>query len=224
MNKQTKHPSLFEQALAIAINEGKIESSKDADPSQSGVVGENYLLFSKQRKLILSIPLEKLKRNTRKVSNTGEESNGCLRYLGWSVFGIVFLILFIIPTLEKGGFFDQNFKIRVRSAAAKNTLATIAKECAAKKANAGTGTSIVPELQGYRSNKKNIAGFYLGNFRLKSNTIFNCRDTEEIKLVSQDESKNPSFSYNPETREKSCSHNGPNEELHGCSARRNGEW
>ena len=65
MNKQTKHPSLFDQALAIAINEGKAESSKDADPSQSGVVGENYLLFSKQRKLLISIPLvlEDLKRN-----------------------------------------------------------------------------------------------------------------------------------------------------------------
>ena len=87
MNKQTKHPSLFDQALAIAINEGKAESSKDADPSQSGVVGENYLLFSKQRKLLISIPLENLKRNTRKVSNSFK-SQGCLTI---SLFGIAYL-------------------------------------------------------------------------------------------------------------------------------------
>ena len=61
MNKQTKQPSLFKQALAIAIKEGKAESLKDADPLQSGIVGENYLLYSKERKLLISIPLEKLK-------------------------------------------------------------------------------------------------------------------------------------------------------------------
>ncbi len=45
MDKQEKKPNLFDQALAIAINEGKAESSKDADPSQSGVVGENFQFF-----------------------------------------------------------------------------------------------------------------------------------------------------------------------------------
>ena len=64
MNKQTKYPSLFDQALEIAIKEGKAESSKDADPSQCGVVGGNFLLFSKERKLLISIPLENLKTNT----------------------------------------------------------------------------------------------------------------------------------------------------------------
>ena len=82
----------------------------------------------------------------------------------------------------------------------------------------------VPSLDGYKSYKKNIAGFYVGNIRETANTIIDCFTAEEMKLVSQDESKNPSFSYNPETREKSCSHNGPNEELHGCSARRDGRW
>ena len=77
MDKQTKNQSLFKQALEIAIKEGKAESSKDADPSQSGVVGENYLLFSKQRKLLISIPLDNLKRNKSKVSNTNKVQ-GCL--------------------------------------------------------------------------------------------------------------------------------------------------
>ena len=224
MSKQSKQPYLFDQALAIAINEGKVESSKDADPSQSGVVGENYLLFSKQRKLLISIPLENLKRNTSKVSNdgkvtnTGKGSNGWMLF-GWFVFGYAFLAFLnylVTPSTD--------ISKRARSAAASNTLATIAKECAAKIAETGTGTSVVPSLDGYKSRKNNLAGFYLGNIRKESNTTINCSATEEIKLVSQDESKNPSFSYNPDTGEKSCSHNGPNEELHGCSARRNGRW
>ena len=76
MNKQTKHPSLFDQVLAIAMKEGNLQFSKDADPLQSGIVGENYLLYSKQRKLLISIPLEKLKRNTRKKSDTLIVQNG----------------------------------------------------------------------------------------------------------------------------------------------------
>ena len=113
---------------------------------------------------------------------------------------------------------------KAKSKAAINTLGTIAIECAAKISTTGTATFIVPDLEGYKSNKKNIAGFYVGNIRKKPKTTIDCSTTEEIKLVSQDESKNPSFSYNPETREKSCSHNGPNEELYDCSARKNGRW
>ncbi len=86
MNKQTKHLSLFEQALAIAMREGKAESSKDADPSQSGIVGENYLLYFKERKLLISIPLalEKLKRNTPKKINY---PNSAVRKMQWFIYG-----------------------------------------------------------------------------------------------------------------------------------------
>ena len=212
MNKQTKHPSLFEQALAIAIKEGKVKSSKDADTFNSGIVGENYLLFSKQRKLIKSIPLEKLKRGI----NTVEDGISCL---GRSLMGIVSLA--ILYALASPRFLANSEQ---KSIAAANTLATIAKICAVKIADTGTGTVIIPELQGYKSSKNNIAGFYVGNIRQTTNTPIDCFTTEEIKLVSQDESKNPSFSYNPETGKKRCSHNGTTEKLHYCSARRNGEW
>ena len=63
-----------------------------------------------------------------------------------------------------------------------------------------------------RKRKNRIAGFYVGNIRDAANTTIDCFTAEEIKLVSQDENKNPSFSYNPETGEKSCSHCGPIEE------------
>ena len=43
-----------------------------------------------------------------------------------------------------------------RSAAASNTLATIAKECLVKTYDSGAGTFIVPELNGYKSSKNNI--------------------------------------------------------------------
>ena len=218
MNKQTKHPSLFDQALAIAINEGKAESSKDADPSQSGVVGENYLLFSKQRKLIISIPLENLKRNTRKVSNTDIGSNDYSGCLGWSVFGIFFLAFLAAISLPK----FVSFPEKVKSAAAANTIATIAKECAVKVADTGSGTVVIPELQGYKPKKKNIAGFYLGNNRKLSGTSIDCPTTGEMKVVSEDESEYPTFSYNFGTGKKTCFvESGSDAEKRGCI---NGEW
>ena len=42
--------------------------------------------------------------------------------------------------------------------------------------------------------------------------------------ANEDLSTYPTFSYNVETGEKTCSHDGPNEQLYGCSARRNGKW
>ena len=45
-----------------------------------------------------------------------------------------------------------------------------------------------------------------------------------ITAQSKNTEKFPTYSYNVETGVKSCTHDGPNEELHSCSARRNGEW
>ena len=70
------------------------------------------------------------------------------------------------------------------------------KECFVKIADKGSGTVIVPELQGYKPKKKNIAGFYLGINRKLSGTSIDCPTTGEMKVVSEDESEYPSFSYN----------------------------
>ena len=103
---------------------------------------------------------------------------GCLTG-GWIIFNLAW------PT----GLNDIHNK--ARSAAATNTLATMVKECAAKIANMGSGTVIVPELQGYKPKKKNIAGFYLENNRKLSGTSIICPTTGEIKLVSENERKYP---------------------------------
>ena len=84
MDKESKQANLFNQALVLAMKEGKVQFSKDADPYQSGIVGENYLLFSKQRKLLISIPLENLKRNTRKENNY---PNSFVRKMQWFIYG-----------------------------------------------------------------------------------------------------------------------------------------
>ena len=200
MNKQTKYPSLFEQALAIAINEGKAESSKDADPFKSGIVGENYLLFSKQRKLIKSIPLEKLKRGI----NTVEDGISCL---GKSVMGIVSLaILYAFATPR----FSTNSD-KVKSIAAANTIAIIAKECGIRNAE-GIDNPIfsLNQINGYRI--------------FPENRECNGDETNLITAQSNNAEKYPTFSYNVETGKKTCSHDGSQKELYGCSARRNGKW
>ena len=212
MNKQIKHPSLFEQALAIAIKEGKVESSKDTAPFQSGIVGENYLLFSKQRKLLISVPLEKLKRNKRKVSKTNKVQGCFVNSL------LITAVLAFLTVIASPRFFNEQAKRE----AAKNTLATIAKVCSAKMVVTGTGSTIVPALQGYISRKRNIAGFYLGNNLKASGTSIPCPTTGEMKFVSEDESKYPSFSYNVGTGKKTCiAKSGSDAEKRGCI---NGEW
>ena len=111
---------------------------------------------------------------------------------------------------------------KARSAAAANTIATIAKECAVKIADTGSGTVVIPELQGYKSSRKNIAGFYIGSNRKLSGTSIVCPTTEEMKIVSEDESEYPTFSYNFDTGEKTCiADSGSDAEKRGCF---NGRW
>ena len=85
---------LFNQVLAIAMKEGKLQFSKDADPSQSGIVGENFLLFSRQRKLLISIPLENLKRNKQNTNSEQQTKwiNGCF-ILAYPVFCIIGVLI-----------------------------------------------------------------------------------------------------------------------------------
>ena len=94
---------------------------------------------------------------------------------------------------------------------ASSTVATTAKECAVKKISGDDNpTFIVP-----KSNKYTFLPAS-GNCNGDANGL--------LSAVSENSSKYPTYSYNVETGVKSCSHDGPNEELHGCSARRDGKW
>ena len=149
-----------------------------------------------------------------------KENNCCLKIFG-------FLVISVASAGAIIGIFADPNKLELvseysRSATAANTLATMVKECFVKIADKGSGTVIVPELQGYKPKKNNIAGFYLGNNRKLSGTSIDCPTTGEMKVVSEDESEYPTFSYNFGTGEKTCiADSGSDAEKRGCI---NGEW
>ena len=62
-----------------------------------------------------------------------------------SLFGIAYLAFCVVTAWPKFSRITE----KARSAAAANTIATIGKECAAKVADTGSVTVVIPELQGY---------------------------------------------------------------------------
>ena len=104
-----------------------------------------------------------------------------------------------------------NVQNRAKSSAARNIVRNIAKECLdalSKKDLVYTFSDV--ELPGYQL-------FPLdGNCKGDRNNL--------IKAKSENTKKYPTYSYNTVTGEKTCSHDGQNDELNGCSAKRNGEW
>ena len=107
--------------------------------------------------------------------------------------------------------FFVNVGNAANSVAAKETLGTIAKEC----------------LEAFSNNDLTYSFPSLKLSRYKFYPLDgNCKGDENnlIKAKSENTKKYPTYSFNIETREKKCSHDGPNEELNYCSAKRNGEW
>ena len=126
-------------------------------------------------------------------------------YLGGA--GFLFIILVIILGAIGLGSFKFNGEEVNTSAEelAKSQLRSVALECAAKIADGQINpTFIVPEVNGYKFKNKNNAGFYLGNNRKLSGASINCPIAGEMKFVSENESKYPTFSYNFDTYEKKC--------------------
>ena len=99
---------------------------------------------------------------------------------------------------------------KARSAAAANTVATVAKECAVKIAqdSSSTHTYAAVNLDGYDS------------FQVDGSAT-NCSDEGTIVATSADTSKYPTFQYNIETGEKTCTASGDAVGL-GCNS--DGEW
>ena len=119
------------------------------------------------------------------------------------------IIIIILPFIAIPQFI--NVQNRAKSSAARNIVRNIARECLdalSKKDLAYTFSDV--ELPGYQL-------FPLdGNCKGDGNNL--------IKAKSENTKKYPTYSYNTVTGEKTCSHDGQNDELNGCSAKRNGEW
>ena len=130
------------------------------------------------------------------------EGCGCLCF--WGIAFGTFGFMFSLPGYDSSS-------PKAKSSAAANIVATNAKECFARKANGEENPVFkIFQLRGYKIFPEDR----------------NCNGDENnlLTAVSEDLSTYPTFSYNVETGEKTCSHNGPAEKLYGCSARKNGEW
>ena len=99
---------------------------------------------------------------------------------------------------------------KARSAAAANTVAQVAKECAVKLVNdsSSTQTYTAVNLDGYSS------------FTVNGSTT-NCSNTGSIVATSADTKKYPTFTYNIATGAKTCTATTDASKALGCAS---GTW
>ncbi len=103
---------------------------------------------------------------------------------------VVVAVLAVLAAIAIPNF--QSMTTKARNAAAANTVATIAKECAVKYANGEEDPEFAPvNLSGYTS------------FEVDGEEDL-CSDEGEIIATSSDEEKYATFSYNIETGAKTC--------------------
>ena len=113
---------------------------------------------------------------------------------------VVVAVLAVLSAIAIPSF--NNISGKARATAAANTLATIAKECAAKIADTGSGTHQVPQLAGYSNT--NSQGFFIDTTRVPPGQTANCSETAVISFISDNTSIYPTFRYNTATGAKTC--------------------
>ena len=113
---------------------------------------------------------------------------------------VVVAVLAVLSAIAIPSF--NNISGKARATAAANTLATIAKECAAKIADTGSGTHQVPRLAGYSNT--NSQGFFIDTTRVPPGQTANCSETAVISFISDNTSIYPTFRYNTATGQKTC--------------------
>ena len=120
---------------------------------------------------------------------------------------VVVAVLAVLSAIAIPSFMSITDK--ARAAAASNTVATVAKECAVKIANdsSATHTYASVTLDGYNPFTVNGSGT-------------NCSDTGKIEAPSKDTSKYPTFVYDIDTGAKTCTASGDAVKL-GCT---NSKW
>ena len=121
---------------------------------------------------------------------------------------VVVAVLAVLSAIAIPSFMSITDK--ARAAAAANTVATVAKECAVKIANDSTVTHTYAAV--------NLDGY--DNFTVNGSTT-NCSDTGNIVATSANTAKYPTFTYNIATGAKTCSATDDAIGL-GCNA--SGQW
>ena len=121
---------------------------------------------------------------------------------------VVVAVLAVLSAIAIPSFMSITDK--ARAAAAANTVATVAKECAVKIANDSSvsHTYAAVNLDGY------------DDFKVNGSTT-TCSDTGKIVATSKDTKKYPTFTYDIATGEKTCTATDSAVGL-GCNA--SGKW
>ena len=134
---------------------------------------------------------------------------------------VVVAVLAVLSAIAIPSF--TNISGKARATAAANTLATMAKECAAKIADTGVGagaTFVVPSLDGYRTAAR--SGFFMAGAAVAAGQTPQCVEQGVIEFRSDDVGEYPDFGYNTGNGVKSCTATaGSNAANRGCTA---GVW
>ena len=129
-------------------------------------------------------------------------------------FVVVVAVLAVLSAIAIPSF--NNISAKARATAAANTLATIAKECAAKVADVGlaAATHAVPRLDGYEGT--DASGYFVNGLKITQGTLTGCTDTHTIEFRSTDTTQYPTFRYITSSGRKTCTATG-NAVARGCT-------
>ena len=129
---------------------------------------------------------------------------------GFSLIELVVVVVAVLAVLSAIAIPSfNNISGKARATAAANTLATIAKECAAKAADVGIGnaTHVVPNLDGYEGTA--ASGFFMNANKITAGTANQaCTEDYIIEFRSTDTAQYPTFRYNTATGAKTCTASG----------------
>ena len=135
---------------------------------------------------------------------------------------VVVAVLAVLSAIAIPSF--TNISGKARATAAANTLATMAKECAAKIADTGVGANAtfqIPALDGYRT-PNTRAGFFMGGARVNAGAAgVQCTNTVAIEFRSDNTALYPDFVYNTATGAKTCVATAATSQNRGCTG---GVW
>ena len=120
---------------------------------------------------------------------------------------VVVAVLAVLSAIAIPNF--TNISNKARASSASTTLATIVKECAAKIADAGSGTYIVPTLNGYTWAESS------GGSAQTAGSSRNCLATGIYEATSGTTSEYPTWRYDVGSGAKTCIASG-NANARGC--------